>query len=130
MISYSMLNDEGKFLYSIGLPTIFDNKIKKRHYYLFSKSPNYGKSTWLKQIEESCRAYRYVENGEIYQDINGEPDFILIDQFGGMKFQKLESMTDGDFKYPIKYKEPIRPTNAVIIICSNVPPEKYYAETI
>lgn len=38
-------------------------------------------------------------------------------------------MTDGDFKYPIKYNEPVRPKNAVIIICSNVPPEKYYAAT-
>lgn len=48
MISYTMLDKEGKEKFNMLLPILLDQSIKKRHYYLFSKSPNFGKSTWLK----------------------------------------------------------------------------------
>lgn len=115
----------------IQLPTFLSNpwgkclitrrKSKKRHYWIYSRLPNKGKTTMFAEPMEE--AYRVViKTGDFqYWRVQDNTECIILDDYNGakLKYYELNQMCDGSFEYRIfqgglkKLKKPL------IIVLSN-----------
>lgn len=41
------------------MPCNFDGMVKRRHYFIYSKEPNFGKTYFINNLESKFRCYRY-----------------------------------------------------------------------
>lgn len=99
-----------------------DTDIKKCHYWVYSSSPNKGKTTgFLEPIYQNYKAY-WHDQTEPYWSISRETEIIIMDELqrGQIKAAKLNMICNGKAKYRIFEGGNIS-LNAkpLVIICSN-----------
>lgn len=120
------LPDELPNNWGIKLPINTDNK--KCHYWLYSTSPNMGKTTFMDSILDRYRAIQW-NPAETYQNqIPKETELIIMDEFvGGMKVSTLNALCDGQLLIPQKGLAPIKLNQKpLVIILGNQSPEETY----
>lgn len=102
---------------------------KQQHYWFWSASPNKGKTTWLKSIQEKHPSLWYSWQ-EKYQDPRPNVQFVLLDEYsiGHLTVTQLNMMCDGTYLYPVKGSSPFQLSQATILICGNTSPLEVYQE--
>ena len=109
--------------FGIDMPLLIE---KQKHYWLWSKQPNCGKTLFLKSLDEKyrCSWYNQVET---FQSIHVDSQFILFDEYSTatLKVTSLNQMCDGTYQYPQK-GGPAKTIAAYIIICGNKHPAEVY----
>lgn len=100
---------------------------KCRHFWIWSRRPNSGKTTFLLSVESRFPSYFY-NFAEGFQSIQSRTQFLLLDEYSTayLKLTDLNRMCDGTAKYPVKGGEAVMVRDHQIIICSNKPPEEVY----
>lgn len=114
---------------SWGLHINVDDEYKRRHHWIWSRSINRGKSTFLRKL---VAKYRGIKKSALWEwwNIRQDCDIICLDAYrGGIKWTDMESICEGDYDFNVKRLDTIRLNNPpCVIICSNIPPEEVYAE--
>lgn len=100
-----------------GISMPLDKSVKKRHYWLWSTGPNFGKTTWMKGLTKTYRAE--FRGSEIYQNFNRGTQLLLVDGNFKVEYKILESMCDGNYKYPVKKSTAVQLDEPFIIVCTN-----------
>lgn len=94
---------------------------KKRHYWIFSRVPNRGKTTQF--AEPLCKNYRgYLKGGDFsWWSLTGDEEFIVLDEYNSasLKFYSLNCMCDGNFEYRIFMGGLLKLMKPLIIVLSN-----------
>lgn len=100
---------------------------KKRHYWVWSDSPDMGKTTWLNSIKDKFRADFY-EYAESFQSLHSDIQFLMLDEFSTahIKATTINRMCDGTYKYPRKNSTPVVLPNIILLVCGNKNPEEVY----
>lgn len=106
-------------------------KCKQKHYWVWSKEPNLGKTTsFLLPLMESyrCTMYSYQEN---FQNIYSDSQFLLFDEYSSahLKVTQLNQMCDGTYQFPRKGGSPVVCKDITLIICGNKHPKDIYTTT-
>lgn len=112
-----------------GLKFIFDSDYKKRHAWVYSSKPNYGKTTFAKSLNEKyfCYMWNYEEK---FQNPGEETELIIMDEF--KKEQRvtlvcLNTLADNTFCFPRKGILPLRlQTDYNVLVLSNYPPQDIF----
>ena len=76
---------------------------KRRHYWVWSSGPNFGKTTWLKWLSDRFRCSWYNTSEGFQSDIREDTQFLLFDEYSGgkvLKSTQLNQMCDGTYIYP------------------------------
>jgi len=106
--------------------------VKQRHFWIWSSSPNKGKSTFLNSVEQSFPSLRFGYE-EIYQQHLPYSQFVLLDEFSHSKLvglTKLNSMCDGTYQYPVKGASSFKLTDPIILVCGNSDPLFLFPESL
>lgn len=94
---------------------------KRRHYWIFSRAPNKGKTTkFAVPLDEEFRCC--LKAGDFtYWNLRGDEECVILDEFNtaALKFSTLNSMCDGLFEYRIFQGGLLRLKNPLIIVLSN-----------
>lgn len=94
---------------------------KKRHYWIFSRSPNKGKTTMFAEPLE--KTYRfYIKTGDYtYWNVKESDDGIILDDYNGakVKYYELNQMCDGTYEYRVFQRGVIKLVKPLIIVLSN-----------
>lgn len=100
---------------------------KQRHIWVWSASPNKGKTTFLKALASQypCYWYTYSEN---FQAPARDTQFVLLDEYSKahLTVMQLNQMCDGTYQYPVKGSNPIGLREPVLVLASNKSPEEVY----
>lgn len=101
---------------------------KCKHYWIWSRVPNTGKTTFMEALRAQFRCSDYIKDS-VFQDVDPSSQFVLIDEYnrGCIQIDTLNAMCDGTHPYQVKFCSPTR-AKAIIIICSNALPSKFYSE--
>ena len=94
---------------------------KKRHYWIWSKEPNRGKTTkFLEPLHRNHRA-RFLNKHKEFQHMPATTEAVLIDEysFAYLKVTQLNEMCDGNYPYPHKNSVDVILDHPLIIVCSN-----------
>lgn len=97
-----------------------DSKDKKRHYWIFSRMPNRGKTTWAREMESRWKAL--IKGGDFsYWNASGKERLIILDEYNtaGLKFSCLNQLADGFFEARIIYAGLRRLKPDLIVVLSN-----------
>jgi hypothetical protein len=102
--------------------------LKKCHLWLYSSSPNLGKTTWAIELCNKFRAefWNYLE---IYQpQITKAMEIIILDEFRGqLKVTQLNSICDGNYWFTGKNMNPWKLNQKpLVIILANRSPNQVY----
>lgn len=112
---------------------IFPRTWKQRHYWVWSTGPNYGKTTWLKDLYSKFKCSWYSTKESFQSDITKDSQFVLLDEYSGGKHAllatSLNQMCDGTYQYPYKGSSAITLNDPVIIITGNRNPAEIYPMT-
>lgn len=103
-LARSHLKDCGDFIpntWDVLLPVM--PELKKRHYWIWSREPDRGKTTWLKSLDNELKC-SWITYDEKFQEINKDSQLILLDAYTvpHLKATTLERMCDGTYGYPCK----------------------------
>lgn len=100
---------------------------KQRHYWFWSESPNKGKTTFLKSIQESFPSLWYSWT-EKYQSPSPQSQFVLLDEYsiGHLTVTQLNMMCDGTYQYPVKGSSPFSLPGSIVLVCGNRSPMEIY----
>lgn len=112
---------------NIELP-ILPKSIKKRHYWLYSKEPNKGKTSFLNFLYEHNRSYRYNLQ-EKYQTVSIGTEIICFDEYSkinSLLVTNLNELCDGKYQFPRKSLDAIQLDFPYIIVCSNYSIDQVY----
>lgn len=113
-IPYWLPNPWGKIL-------LGQDMQKRRHYWIYSRAPNKGKTTkFAEPLENEFRAY--IKCGDFsYWNLNGDEQCVILDEFNTakLKWDCLNSMADGNFEYRIFHGGLLKLRKPLIIILSN-----------
>ena len=77
-----------------------DDESKQRHLYIYSKSPNYGKTTVADAMTKEFNAV-IVNDPNNFDNIRSSSQFIIFDEYGkerSLKFDHLKQLTSGHAK--------------------------------
>lgn len=117
-------NPWGKLLFS-------SIKDKKRHYWIFSRQPNLGKTFYFAKPLE--RKYKVcLENGDFsYWTVESDTECVILDEYNTAKlnWSSLNAMCDGTFKYRKIYKGKVSCHDPLIVILSNQSISELYPNT-
>ena len=104
-------------------------KDKRRHYWYWSESPNKGKTTFLKSIQQSFPSLWYSWS-EKYQAPSPKAQFVLLDEYsiGHLTVTQLNMMCDGTYQYPVKGSIPFALPGSIVLVCGNRNPLEIYDE--
>lgn len=100
------------------LPTFIQRK--KRHYWIFSRGPNKGKTTNSKAWNKNYRSH--IQCGDFtYWGINGYEELIILDEYNTAKLRvnELNSMADGTYGYRVFQRGVRKLDDPLIIVLSN-----------
>jgi len=100
---------------------------KLRHYWIWSRKPNTGKTTFLKSLDQLFPSY-WLSYKETFQSVHPQTQFVLLDEYSKphLEATQLNQMCDGTWMYPTKGGSPTRLVEPLIMICSNKPVEEVY----
>lgn len=94
---------------------------KKKHYWIYSREPNKGKSFYFaKPLTENYLGE--IVCGDLnYYSIKGKEQFLIFDEYNitKIKWADLNSMCDGTFGYRVIYKGNMKLKDPIIFILSN-----------
>lgn len=97
-------------------------KAKRRHYWLYSRLPNLGKTTLF--AEPLSREYRcYIKAGNFtYWSLAGNEQAVILDDYNvaGLKWNELNQLCDGTYEFRIFMGGLLRLDHPLIIILSNL----------
>lgn len=78
----------------------WDIDTKRTHYWVYSKQPSLGKTTFANWL---CEKYKgVIKSGEwtYWEHLRDDTDLIILDEFvGGLKYHQLNSICDGTFSF-------------------------------
>lgn len=101
---------------------------KRRHYWIFSRMPNKGKTTkFALPLEENYRCY--VKAGDYtYWSLRGDEQAVILDEYNtaALKWSVLNCMCDGTHEYRIFQGGVRKLKNPLIIVLSNTDIESLY----
>lgn len=103
---------------------VHPEKVKRRHYHIFSSGPNAGKTTWANSIIKQYGGV-LISNREPYWNITPSTRFIIMDEYNTARFRydEINAMADGTYCYRrfgsgvYQFNEGSRP---LIILMGNV----------
>lgn len=103
---------------------------KQCHHWIYSKTPNRGKTTWAKWLQSTFRVYRY-NSQEVFQDtFDPSAQIILFDEFkeaNKLPIARLNEICDGEYKFPRKGMAAQRTERKpIVIVLSNYSIEESY----
>jgi len=100
---------------------------KQRHYWFWSESPNKGKTTFLRSIQDSFPSLWYSWS-EKYQAPASQAQFVLLDEYsiGHLTVTQLNMMCDGTYQYPVKGSTPFALPDSIVLVCGNRNPLEIY----
>lgn len=107
------------------LPTF--RQSKRRHYWIFSRKPNVGKTHhFAKPLKEEYGAV--IANDFSYWNVNQNTQCIILDEYNGasLKYSQLNSLADGTFQFRIFQGGLIEVHNYIVIVLSNQPISEIY----
>ena len=102
---------------------------KRRHYWVWSSGPNFGKTTWLKWLSDRFRCSWYNTSEGFQSDIREDTQFLLFDEYSGgkvLKSTQLNQMCDGTYIYPFKGGAGITLQEPILIVTGNRNPQELY----
>jgi len=110
--------------WGIDMPLILD---KKRHYWIYSSTPDWGKTRWLKGLDEYYRCSWFAYS-EAFQELWPDSQFLLMDEYSKAHLcvTQLNQMCDGTYKYKTKGGGQLQLPGITIILCANAPPDEVY----
>lgn len=136
---YKELTDNDKPRETVMLPSIWRDlplpvfKHKQRHYWLFSRQPNKGKTTFLMKLQEMYSTYMW-NTSEKYQSPHPSVQFILFDEYKPgvnlLPVTKINQLCDGTLQIARKGRDSLIITDAIVIICSNLAPNQVYNDQL
>ena len=94
---------------------------KRRHYWIYSRQPNVGKTTkFAKPLSEGFRA-RLLVGDTTYLGVESGDECLIFDEYNSQifKYPTLNAMCDGTYTYRRFYRKPIGLKDPLIIILSN-----------
>ena len=94
---------------------------KKRHYWIFSRQPNVGKTTqFAKPLCERFRA-RIIVGDTTYLNVESTDEALIFDEYNSQvfKYPSLNAMCDGTYAYRRMYRKSIVLKDPLIIVLSN-----------
>lgn len=97
-----------------------DSQAKKRHWWIYSRSPNRGKTTWAREMEHQWKAL--IKSGDFsYWNVSGKEKLIILDEYNtaGLKFSALNQLADGYFEARVIYVGLRRLKPNLVIVLSN-----------
>lgn len=96
-------------------------KGKKRHYWIFSRMPNQGKTYhFARPLNNEFRIT--IKTSEfVYWDLKGDEEGVVLDEYNSamLKFNQLNSMCDGNYDYRIFHGGVKKLKDPLIIVLSN-----------
>ncbi len=96
-------------------------KSKKRHYWIYSDGPNYGKTTgFAKPLEKEYRCV--IQAGDFSSwNVSGSVECIILDDYNtpALKWSTLNQLCDNTYSFRVLYSRPKRLDNFLVIILSN-----------
>lgn len=99
-----------------------DTDCKRCHYWIYSSKPNYGKtSAFLLPLFKSFKACLF-DPKNTYHQIHENTKMVLMDEIvpKSIKFNDLNKICDGTYKYKVIYKGDIMLNDKpIVIVCSN-----------
>lgn len=96
-------------------------KDKKRHYWIYSRQPNLGKTYWFaKPLAEKYKVYLHVGNFTYWSCLRTDRA-VVLDEYNtaALAWNTLNAMCDGTYQYRAIYSKPFTLDNPLIIILSN-----------
>lgn len=106
---------------------VYSSAVKLRHYWIWSRNPNSGKTTFLKSVASSYPSYWmcYKEN---FQSLHPRTQFILLDEYSSphLTTTQLNQMCDGTWMYPVKGGTAIMLAEPIILVAANKPIDEVY----
>lgn len=96
-------------------------KDKQRHYWIFSRRPNLGKTYhFAKPLFEKFKTYLHVGKFD-YWSCNKTDQAVILDEYNsaGLSWNTLNAMCDGTFQYRCIYQKPFMLHNPLIVVLSN-----------
>lgn len=100
---------------------------KRRHFWIWSRQPDTGKTTFLKSVACQFPSYWYSYK-EGFQSAHPGTQFVLLDEYSSPHLQatQLNQMCDGTWQYPVKCGTAIQLESPIVLVASNKPPEEVY----
>lgn len=101
---------------------------KRRHYWIFSRQPDKGKSyLFARPLSQEYKCHHRTSN-EPYYNIRGDEQCLILDEynFAKFKFHELNAIADGTYDYRIFHGGVVRLKDPLIIVLSNVSISELY----
>lgn len=111
-IPYVLSNPWGRLIFTEGG--------KKRHWWIWSRNPNRGKTTWARELADQFGAY--IKGGDFtYWNVTGKEQLIILDEYNsaGMRFNTLNQLCDGLFEARVFMAGLRRLHPRLVIVLSN-----------
>lgn len=108
-----------------------DRFVKRKHYYVYSATPNYGKTRCAKSIVGGGFNAGWVRDVKDWSDVSDRAQFLVIDDYGcggtncfdASALRRIASGDAGNFSGKCKGNDPFVPrSDAQLIIFSNYHP--------
>lgn len=101
---------------------------KKRHYWIYSRQPNKGKTYYFGNPLYERYKCGSQQGDFAYWNLRGDEECIILDEYntGALKWSFINSMADGNANYRIFQGGVIRLRNPLIIVLSNQPIYEIY----
>lgn len=121
--------EEAKIQYC-ALPTFLPNqwgflitpnsKEKQRHLWIWSSSPNRGKTTWARDLESKYGAY--IKSSDFtYWNVTGKEPIIILDDYNGagLRYYSINQLCDGVFEARVFMGGVRRIQPKLVVVLSN-----------
>lgn len=95
---------------------------KKRHFWIFSRQPDKGKTYYFaKPLAREFRSELIQPDGVYFNELTSYTEAVILDEYNSAKFKYdvLNSMCDGSYRYRRIYQASIKLNNPLIIVLSN-----------
>lgn len=109
----------------------FNLESKQCHFWIWSKEPNRGKTTWLNSLYQKYRS-NFLNLTEKFQNhLSGQEEILMLDEYRAqLLVSQLNMICDGTYFFPRKNLPALKMKHrCLIIICSNLSPDECYPNT-
>lgn len=109
----------------------FNIEEKKCHFWMWSEQPNRGKTTWLLSLNQKYMSSFLNLTEKFQNQLTGMEEILFLDEYRAqLLVSQLNAICDGTYFFPRKSLPAIRlKVKALVIVCSNLPPDKVYPNT-
>nr|AQU11743.1 replication protein [Cruciviridae sp.] len=108
---------------------VLDNTQKKRHYWIFSRASNFGKTTFAKKLQSDYVVYIKAGDYTYWDFPRGKLAFLILEDYNeaGVKFHILNLICDGTYEFRI-FQGGVRKVDHpfTVIVLSNYPLREIY----